>query len=115
MPRSGLIAVRIACGHGTQPWLPAFVKSVYRANFEFDQDTSSEETVERCLQSLHLEAGQLLAEAKSEEAKARLRDQTQRAMELGIFGAPSFLVGEELFWGNDRLEQALAWAVGHQT
>jgi len=38
-----------------------------------------------------------------------LRDQTRRAIELGIFGAPSFVVDEELFWGNDRLEDALAW------
>jgi 2-hydroxychromene-2-carboxylate isomerase len=28
----------------------------------------------------------------------------------GLFGAPSFTVGDELFWGNDRLETALAWA-----
>ncbi|MEZ5580431.1 MAG: hypothetical protein R3F36_15045 [Candidatus Competibacteraceae bacterium] len=31
-------------------------------------------------------------------------------MALGIFGAPTFIVGDELFWGNDRLEAALAWA-----
>jgi 2-hydroxychromene-2-carboxylate isomerase len=40
----------------------------------------------------------------------RLREQTRRAKDLGIFGAPSFVVGAEHFWGNDRREDALAWA-----
>lgn len=44
------------------------------------------------------------------ENKLRLCEQTQRAGDLGIFGAPTFVVGDELFWGNDRLEDALAWA-----
>jgi 2-hydroxychromene-2-carboxylate isomerase len=39
------------------------------------------------------------------------RFQTSRAREIGIFGAPSFVVGGELFWGNDRLEDAFNWAV----
>ncbi len=43
------------------------------------------------------------------ESKQRLRDHAQRAIEFGIFGAPSFVVGEELLWGNDRVEDALAW------
>ena len=50
-------------------------------------------------------------EAQAPENKLlRLRDQTRRATELEILGAPSFVVGGELFWGNDRLEDALAWA-----
>ena len=44
------------------------------------------------------------------DVKERLKDQTDLAQESGIFGAPSFMVGEELFWGNDRLEQALELA-----
>jgi 2-hydroxychromene-2-carboxylate isomerase len=49
-------------------------------------------------------------ETQEPENKLRLREQTRRAKELGIFGAPSFVVGAELFWGNDRLEDALACA-----
>jgi 2-hydroxychromene-2-carboxylate isomerase len=55
-------------------------------------------------------AGRLAEQARASENKLRLRQQTWRAGELGIFGAPSFVVGGELFWGNDRLEDALAWA-----
>ena len=47
---------------------------------------------------------------ESPQAKARLRASTERAVSLGLFGAPSFVVGSELFWGNDRLDSAMAWA-----
>ena len=51
-----------------------------------------------------------LARAQSDRIKAKLRAETEEAQRLGIFGAPSFVAAGELFWGNDRLEQALAWA-----
>ena len=51
----------------------------------------------------------LLAAAQSPEIKQRLRGQTDEAVRGGIFGAPSVTVGDELFWGNDRLEAAVAW------
>ena len=57
----------------------------------------------------------ILAEAQSPEAKAGLRAQTDAAIQLAIFGAPSFTVGTELFWGNDRLEDALDWGVAHRS
>ncbi len=47
--------------------------------------------------------------AQHADTKDALRRQTERAPVLGIFGAPSFLSGAELFWGNDRLEDAVAW------
>ena len=50
----------------------------------------------------------LLARIEQPEIKQRLRQQTEEAQELGIFGAPSFLAQDELFWGDDRLEQAIA-------
>ena len=53
------------------------------------------------------DAAAILEEATSEAWKPRLRATTERAVGLGIFGAPTFMVGEEMFWGNDRLEQAL--------
>ena len=48
--------------------------------------------------------------AQSEATKTRLREQTDAARRTGIFGAPTFFVGTEMFWGNDRLDDALAHA-----
>jgi len=63
----------------------------------------------KCLSGLVDDPAALLASASSENAKSRLHRNTERAIELGIFGAPTFVVGDELFWGNDRLEAALEW------
>jgi 2-hydroxychromene-2-carboxylate isomerase len=60
--------------------------------------------------SLGQSGAQLIEQAQAPENKLRLREQTRRAKGLGIFGAPNFVVGAELFWGNDRLEDALALA-----
>lgn len=48
--------------------------------------------------------------SSSPEAKAQLRVNTSEAQRLGIFGAPDFMVNGELFFGQDRLEDAIAWA-----
>jgi 2-hydroxychromene-2-carboxylate isomerase len=112
-PRNGLLAARVACRFVASPWLPSFVRAVYRANFEEDLDISSTEVVSGCLASSGEEPAVLLQEAQTPDAKARLRARTEEAARLGIFGAPTFSVDHELFWGNDRLEDALSWAVEH--
>ncbi len=111
-PRNGLLAARIAClaKVRSEPWLPEFVRAVFRANFAEDREIGDAAEIRSVLDSLGQPADELVERARAPENKLRLREQTQRAKELGIFGAPSFVVGEELFWGNDRLEDALSWA-----
>lgn len=108
-PRSGLTAARVAVAGANEPWLPGFIRAVYHANFALDRDVADPVVIRGILDDLGLAADALLQAATSDEVKARLRAQTQTAVERGIFGAPSFVVGDELFWGNDRLEDALAW------
>jgi len=110
-PRNGLLAARVACLASAEPvpWLPEFVRAVFRANFAEDREISDAAEIRSILDALGQPGAELVEVAQTPENKQRLRDQTQRAVEFGIFGAPSFVVGEELFWGNDRLEDALAW------
>ncbi len=110
-PRNGLLAARVAClaSVESEPWLPEFVRAVFRANFAEDREISDAAEIRSILDALGQPGAELVEEAQTPENKQRLRDQTQRVVEFGIFGAPSFVVGEELFWGNDRLEDALAW------
>ncbi|HEY5758781.1 MAG TPA: 2-hydroxychromene-2-carboxylate isomerase [Steroidobacter sp.] len=110
-PRNGLLAARVVCAHSEEAWVPAFVRAVYGANFADDADISSPAVVERCLTSVGQDAAAILAAAQTPVAKDKLKAQTAAAMEKGIFGAPFFVAGEELFWGNDRLEDALEWAL----
>ncbi len=108
-PRNGLVAARVACHFQREPWLPAFVRAVYRANLADDRDISDRAVVTDCLEQAGVPAGPCLEAATEPQAKQALRDQTARAVELGILGAPPFVAGSELFWGNDRLEAALDW------
>jgi 2-hydroxychromene-2-carboxylate isomerase len=113
-PRNGLLAARIACWFEGKPWVPEFVRSVYRANFAEDLDISDSSLLESYLNKLGQPGAALIQQAQSPESKEKLRARTERAVTLGIFGAPTFVVGHELFWGNDRLEAALSWYKSHQ-
>jgi 2-hydroxychromene-2-carboxylate isomerase len=111
-PRNGLLAARIAClaKATSEHWLPEFARAVFRANFAEDRHIGDAAEIRSILDSLGQPGAQLVEQAQAPTNKQRLREQTRRAKALGIFGAPSFVVSEELFWGNDRLEDALAWA-----
>jgi 2-hydroxychromene-2-carboxylate isomerase/ubiquinone/menaquinone biosynthesis C-methylase UbiE len=108
-PRKGLLAARVAFACQDEPWTGDFVRAVYRANFAEDRDISDPEVVAELLAEVG-QSPEPVVVAQSGNAKDGLRAQTERAQALGIFGAPSFVVDGELFWGNDRLEAALAWA-----
>lgn len=112
-PRSGVAAARVAClaKATSEPWLPGFVRAVFRANFAEDREIGDAAEVRSILDALGLPGSHILEGSDAPDNRLRLREQTCRAARLGIFGAPSFVVGGELFWGNDRLENALAWAI----
>ncbi len=114
-PRNGLLAARVAClaRAESEPWLVDFVQAVFRANFAEDREIGDAVEIRSILDELGRPGAEIVERARTPEYKQRLRDHTQRAMELGIFGAPSFVVGGELFWGNDRLGDALAWYQAH--
>ena len=108
-PRRSLLATRVACAGQGEQWLPEFARKVYIANFASDLDIAEPSVLLGCLNGLVQDPDLILAAARGPEAKSRVRRNTERAIQLGIFGAPTFVVGEELFWGNERLEAALAW------
>jgi 2-hydroxychromene-2-carboxylate isomerase len=108
-PRNGLLAARVALIAETQGWCSEFSKMVFQANFAEDKDISDEAVIASILDSLGKNGAQLIEHAKSDETKLKLRAQSKQAVEKGIFGAPTFAARDEIFWGNDRLEDALNW------
>lgn len=106
-PRNGLLAARVATALEASKMLPDFVRSVYRANFFSDLDISQASVLAEILRSLSLDAQATLEQASDEAVKRSLRERTAEAMSRGVFGAPSFFVKDELFWGSDRLDAAL--------
>ena len=109
-PQNGLKAARLALVGEKDGWIAGFTRAVYRANFAAQKDISDDATLAAILSSLGVDPEPAIAAANAPENKERLKAQTEDAMARGIFGAPSLTVGTELFWGNDRLEQALARA-----
>ncbi|MCB1307542.1 MAG: 2-hydroxychromene-2-carboxylate isomerase [Leptospiraceae bacterium] len=110
-PRNGLRAARIATAAIREPWLPEFVRRVYRANFVDDANIADQSVLSGILEQLTDASDTIFQRSRSEETKQALRATTDRAIELGVFGAPAFIVESELFWGDDRLEDALRLAI----
>ena len=110
-PRSGVLAARVALVGVGQGWVAAFSRAAMQANFAEDRDIADPVVITALLTELSLPAEEILAAALDPDNKEALREQTARAGELGLFGAPSFRVGDELFWGHDRMEDALDWAL----
>ncbi len=108
-PRNGLRVSRVALVAEQEGWCEEFSRKVFQANFAQDKDISDEAVIASILDSIGKSSAQVIERAKSDETKLKLRAQTEQAMEKGIFGAPTFSAGDELFWGNDRLEDAIIW------
>ncbi len=111
-PQNTILASRIALVGLRAGWGEQYCRAVYRAEFGEGRDIGHVEALTDILRALGQDSARVLGHAQSDETKAELRVQTEQAHPLGIFGAPSFVTGDgELFWGNDRLEAALDWAM----
>jgi 2-hydroxychromene-2-carboxylate isomerase len=111
-PQNSLHAARLALIGHAEGWGVAFTRAVYVAQFAGGADIGDKRVLHELLSHLGVDAAAAFARSETPETKQRLRQQTEDAQELGIFGAPSFLARGDLFWGDDRLEQALATASG---
>jgi 2-hydroxychromene-2-carboxylate isomerase len=109
-PQNGLKAARVALAAEGERWMPAFVRGVYTANFAQQKDIGDDMVRAEIIAACGADPTAAVAAANAPANKDRLKAQTETAIGRGIFGAPSFTAGDELFWGNDRLEDAIAWA-----
>ena len=110
-PRSSLLGARVALLGGDEGWAADFSRAVYHASFVDDRDIADAAVIAAVLAGLGLPAESIIARATQPAHKARLAATVEEAMAKGIFGAPSFVAAGEVFWGNDRLEQAIDWAL----
>ncbi|MDZ4776031.1 MAG: 2-hydroxychromene-2-carboxylate isomerase [Alphaproteobacteria bacterium] len=113
-PRNGLLAARVATVGVRDGWGPAFIRGVYEANFVHDQDITDAAVLAPIVIAAGGDVERALADASTDATKTELRRQTDEAQSRGVFGAPTLTTADgELFWGHDRLEQALLWAKKH--
>lgn len=111
-PRHSVLAARVALALPPER-CPALTRAVYTANFAQDQDIADPQVLAALLTALGEPVEAVLTRAGSDEVRQALRAQTARAQAIGLFGAPSFTIGGEIFWGQDRLDDAIVWALTH--
>ena len=112
-PARSLMAARTALAFDNTVWSRQFSRAVFEAQFQRGADISDTETLKDLIAGSNSpdDPASILECARSERVKQRLRAQSERAVELGIFGAPTLVATDgELFWGDDRAEQAVVWA-----
>lgn len=109
-PQPSLAPARVALVALGEGWGEDFVRAVYTAQFAQGRQIADPAVLADIVAALGRDPAATLAAAQSDRVKAALRAETAQAERRGVFGAPSFVAPDgELFWGNDRLEQALTW------
>lgn len=88
-----------------------FTKEVFAANYTHDLEISDKEIISGIIHGLGRNGQEIIALSISSQNKSKLKEQVNEAVNKGIFGAPSFIVNGELFWGNDRLEEAIEYCI----
>jgi len=109
-PPNTLLTARVGTLASAQGWCEAFTREVFRLHWTEDVAIGTDDNLKRALAALGRDPEQTMLAAQSDSTKQLLRAITDAAEALGVFGSPSFTIGDELFWGDDRLEDALAFA-----
>jgi 2-hydroxychromene-2-carboxylate isomerase len=109
-PQRSIQAARLALIGAEEGWAPVFTRALFTKEFGEGASLTDRALLADALRAAGQEPEELLQRAEDPAIKQRLRTQTEEAQTLGIFGAPTFITEDrEMFWGDDRLEQALAW------
>ncbi|MEM7545359.1 MAG: 2-hydroxychromene-2-carboxylate isomerase [Pseudomonadota bacterium] len=112
-PQNGLLAARVATIGAGEGWIAPFSRAVFDAAFARNRSISDVAVLDAVLSPIVADPQAIIERAQNDQTiKDRLKQQTADAAARGLFGAPSFTREDgELFWGDDRLEDALRWAV----
>jgi 2-hydroxychromene-2-carboxylate isomerase len=103
------VANRIAVLGVREGWVADYARATYRRWFEQGLEPGSEPNLSQSLADIGQDAARVVALAASPAIDAAYKSATDEARKLGIFGVPTFVAGRELFWGDDRLDDAIAW------
>jgi 2-hydroxychromene-2-carboxylate isomerase len=112
-PVNSLFTARVACIAAAEGWCRPFTEKVFALHWTENRLMGTEDNLDSALRSLGQDPIAIKSRSQTLEGKGALKQQTEAAKSLKIFGAPSFVTAGELFWGDDRLEEAVEWAASH--
>ena len=104
------LANRVAVLAMQEGWCEDYVRETYRLWFVDGHESGSDVNLTQTLSEIGQDKLRVLELACSSDVEATYLNHTENAKQAGIFGSPSFIVDGELFWGDDRLEDAINWA-----
>jgi 2-hydroxychromene-2-carboxylate isomerase len=102
-PATSVKADRLGLVADERGRLASFTHALYRKVFAEGSDVSDAGVLSAALREVGLQPDEALARAEAQEIKDRLRKNTDEAVARGSFGAPTFFIGEDMYFGNDRL------------
>jgi len=103
-PQNTMTALRVSIAAQKSGVFHELHQPLFDAMFVNNQNLGDDEVVAKIVSSAGLDAEALLADATSDAVKEELKNNTEEAVRRGVFGAPTFFVGDEMFFGNDRLD-----------
>jgi 2-hydroxychromene-2-carboxylate isomerase len=110
-PLPGLVlANQIAVLGAAEGWVESYTRSAYKHWFEGGEPPGEEPNITASLIEAEQDPEVVLNLAQSAPIVAALSAATDEAKAIGIFGSPTFVVAGEVFWGDDRLDDAVRWA-----
>lgn len=102
-PVASLASLRIACALPAEQ-VATWANAVMGAYWGREEDIGQPEVLKAVAAQLGWNGDELLAKAQDAAVKDRLKANTEEAISRGVFGAPTFFIGDRMFWGNDRFE-----------
>jgi len=107
--KQSIAANRVAILGLREGWGEDFIRTAYRRWFQLGQETGTEANLSESLKEIGQDPARIIAASNDADVSAALEAETNSARDFGIFGSPTFSIEGELFWGDDRLEDALNW------
>ncbi len=103
-PQNTMYALRVAIAAQRRGVFHEIHQAFFDAMFVHDLDLSDRDVLSKIVAEAGLDAAELMSDIENQSIKDELKDNTEEAIRRGVFGAPTFFVGDEMFFGNDRLE-----------
>ena len=101
------MANKVGIVANNEGWYLDYFEETYRQWFLEGKDAGSEENIKSTTKNLGKNYSQVVRNASEESIETTYLNNTKKAVEMGVFGAPSFSVNNDIFWGDDRLEDAI--------